>query len=87
MRGLFAFLPDRPEVFAEWLQLVQSYRISGKQVHDARLVAVMRPHGLTHLLTLNGADFARFAEVVAVHPHEVLEALPPTSGEENAELP
>jgi predicted nucleic acid-binding protein len=31
----------------------------GVQVHDARIVAVMNVHGVTHLLTLNGGDFSR----------------------------
>jgi hypothetical protein len=35
-------------------------------------------HGVTHLLTFNAADFARFAEVTAVAPANAA-ALPPAS--------
>ncbi len=35
--------------------------IIGKQVHDARLVAVCHVHGVTHLLTFNVGHFVRMA--------------------------
>jgi hypothetical protein len=35
--------------------------VIGKQVHDARLVAVCHVHGVTHLLTFNVAHFARMS--------------------------
>ena len=44
---------------AEWRRLVVAYGVSGAQVHDACLAAAMRVHGVTRLLTFNGADFAR----------------------------
>jgi hypothetical protein len=37
-----------------------TYAVSGVQVHDARLVAVMKVHGVAHILTLNAADFRRY---------------------------
>jgi hypothetical protein len=33
-----------------------------------RLVAVMRVHGVEHILTLNVADFSRYEMIEAVHP-------------------
>ena len=35
--------------------------VIGKQVHDARLVAVCHVHGVTHLLTFNVTHFTRLA--------------------------
>jgi predicted nucleic acid-binding protein len=67
----YTFLPDIPPIFTEWRQLVVTHAVSGAQVHDARLVAVMRVYGITHLLTLNGADFARYPGLTAVHPQDV----------------
>ncbi len=67
----YALLPDTPEVYEAWLELVTRYRVAGKQVHDARLVAAMRAHGLERLLTLNTKDFERYAEAQAFHPDEV----------------
>lgn len=64
----FEMLEDCPAVFDCWLALVQSYGVKGKQVHDARLVAVMKAHGVENLLTFNVDDFSGYAEVKAVHP-------------------
>ena len=61
-------LPDSLEAHREWRLLLVTYRISGVQVHDARLVAVMQVHGVDRILTFNVKDFARFSEVEAVHP-------------------
>jgi len=64
-------LDDRSDIFPIWLQWVKQYDVQGKKVHDARLVAVMQTHNITHLLTFNIADFQRFAEITVVHPSEV----------------
>jgi predicted nucleic acid-binding protein len=71
-RGM-VLLPDGPMVYAAWRNLVAAHSVSGKQVHDARLVAAMIVHGLTHLLTLNTADFTRYPEITAVHPRALVE--------------
>ncbi len=70
---LFPLLPDLPAVYAEWRELVVNYGVSGVQVHDARLVATMLVHGLTHILTFNTSDFARYRSkgIVAVDPATV----------------
>ncbi|MGV0029140.1 type II toxin-antitoxin system VapC family toxin [Phormidesmis priestleyi] len=39
---VFVLLPDRPEVYEEWRRLVVKFKVSGVQVHDARLMAVMK---------------------------------------------
>jgi predicted nucleic acid-binding protein len=57
-------LPDSPSAFGLWRQLVVQHAVMGVQVHDARLVAWMQAHGLTHVLTLNAADFARYGITV-----------------------
>jgi len=41
---------------------------SGVQVHDARLAAAMYVHSVGNILTLNVADFSRFAGLSAIHP-------------------
>jgi predicted nucleic acid-binding protein len=61
-------LPDSLAVHNEWRRLLVDYRVSGIQVHDARLVAAMRVHGVKRILTFNTKDFARFDEIEAVHP-------------------
>ncbi len=48
------------------------HAVSGIQVHDARLVAVMRVHGIAHILTLNVGDFQRYPGINAVHPRQLI---------------
>ena len=47
-----------------------TYNVSGVQVYDARLAAAMLAHNVTHILTFNTSDFARYAPegIVAVDP-------------------
>jgi predicted nucleic acid-binding protein len=67
----FPILDDKPDVFPHWFQIVKTRQVTGKRVHDARLVAVMRAHGVTHLLTFNGDDFKGHPDITIVHPSEV----------------
>jgi len=67
-------LPDREAIYHEWRRLVVGHAVSGVQVHDARLAAAMRVHGVTHLLTLNPGDFARYSGITAVHPSSLAHA-------------
>ena len=46
------------------LQLLRDIPSGGKQIHDVNVVATMQAYGITHLLTHNLADFARFNSVV-----------------------
>jgi predicted nucleic acid-binding protein len=64
-------LPESPAVHEEWRRLLVSHRVSGVQVHDARLVAAMRVHGIKRILTFNDKDFARYTDIEAVHPRSV----------------
>ncbi|MCU0703936.1 MAG: PIN domain-containing protein [Fimbriiglobus sp.] len=70
----FTVLDDTPAVRAHWFHLVTTHAVSGKNAHDARLVAAMLAHGLTHLLTFNDADFLRFTTIVTLTPLSVLAA-------------
>ena len=69
LERIVRFLPDQPAAYSVWRNLVVSLAVSGVQVHDARLVALMHAHQVTHLLTLNRADFARFPGITALDPH------------------
>ena len=64
-------LPDSLAVHKEWRGLLVKHGVSGVQVHDARLVAAMRVHGVNRILTFNTRDFARYTEIEAVHPEKV----------------
>ncbi len=67
----FRLLADSLAVHEEWRRLVVQYRVSGVQVHDARLVAAMRVHGIKRILTLNTSDFGRFDRIEAVLPQSL----------------
>ena len=66
----FPLLPETPAVFPEWLRLVSRYKILGKQVHDARLVALLNIHSVPHLLTFNVGDFQAYG-TLAISPEQV----------------
>jgi predicted nucleic acid-binding protein len=76
---LFPVLPDVPAVYRQWRQLVVLFDVSGVQVHDARLVAAMTVHSVTHILTLNGTDFIRYRVlgIVAVDPLTLVTSIVP----------
>ena len=75
----FNTLPENDQVYDVWRQLIAVKSVSGKQVHDARLVAFMLVYNITHILTFNGADFRRFESlppgigtgIVVLHPAAV----------------
>ena len=68
---IFTLLQDGLEVHREWRRLVVAHGVSGVQVHDARLVALMRVHALTTVLTFDVHDFTQFPGVTAVHPRDI----------------
>jgi predicted nucleic acid-binding protein len=65
---LFHVLPDSPDSYKIWRGLLVAHAVKGVQVHDARLVALMRAYGISHILTLNANDFARYAGIVPIEP-------------------
>ncbi len=70
----FPLLPDSPEVFTHWLELVKRLPVHGKRVHDARLVAVLQAHAVEHLVTFNTADFVAFSFLSLIDPHLLVDA-------------
>jgi hypothetical protein len=74
--GYAPLLDDPAGLFAEWRRLVVAHQRKGKPAHDARYVAAMRPRGVSHILTFNTADFARFPGVVALDPAAVAAGRP-----------
>jgi predicted nucleic acid-binding protein len=67
----FLLLQDGPALHKEWRRLLVAYRVSGVQVHDARLVAAMHVHGVKRILTFNTKDFTRFDDIEAIHPLDI----------------
>jgi predicted nucleic acid-binding protein len=71
LQAQFPLLDDTAAVYPQWLELVSSTHVTGRRVHDARLVAVMLIHGITHLLTFNADDFRLFPAITVVTPQEL----------------
>lgn len=71
LKTVLKLLPDTPDIFNEWEKLVIQHQVIGKPTHDARLVAAMNVHKLTHLLTFNTNDFKRFTSITAVDPSSI----------------
>jgi predicted nucleic acid-binding protein len=69
---VFPLLPETAEIYPLWRTLVDSWDIRGRQVFDARLVAVMQAHRIEHILTLNPGHFRRFNAVNVVEPVDLL---------------
>jgi predicted nucleic acid-binding protein len=57
----FPLLVETPDIFPAWKALVDALGVIGKQVHDARLVAVCHAHNVASLLTFNVSHFSRMA--------------------------
>ena len=68
---LFPPFRDERGILERWDVLVSSYSVQGKTTHDARLVAAMQRHGVSHLLTFNIADFRRYTGVELLNPEEL----------------
>jgi predicted nucleic acid-binding protein len=71
----FPLLAETPDIYPAWKALVGALGVVGKQVHDARLVAVCHVHTVTQVLTFNVSHFTRFAGfgpgVVVIDPASV----------------
>jgi predicted nucleic acid-binding protein len=55
-----AVLTERDTLPVEFRRLLVNHNVSGKQVHDTRLVAMMLVWQIENLLTLNDRDFRRY---------------------------
>jgi predicted nucleic acid-binding protein len=72
IEGFFQILCESTASYETWKTLLIAHRVMGVQVHDARLVAVMKAHGIVQIITFNVADFARFPTIEAVHPDRIV---------------
>jgi predicted nucleic acid-binding protein len=66
IRERTTLLAENSKVADRLLGLLADVECTGKQVHDANLVATMLVHGVSAMVTMNLADFARFAGQVSL---------------------
>ena len=69
---IFPIAEEIPTIYPLWRKLVDTYGVIGRQVYDARLVAIMQTYGITNILTLNPKDFSRFQGITVVEPKNVV---------------
>jgi predicted nucleic acid-binding protein len=69
---VFPCLAEPSDIAARWRKLVVEHGVQGRPAYDARLVALMQAHALTHLVTLNTEDFARYTGITTVTPSEAV---------------
>ena len=70
-------LIESPAEYRAWKGLLMHHQIQGLAVHDARLVGMMQSTSMTHILTLNVADFARYPGIIAVTPRDIVASSTP----------
>ena len=62
----FQVADDTAAVTRQLIKLMENFKINGKQIHDANIVATMLAYDIPCLLTHNGKDFKRFGEVIRI---------------------
>jgi len=65
-------LREPGSAYRTWKSLVLTHRVSGRQVHDARLAALMSAYRIRRIVTLNPSDFARFPAIEPLTPTDVM---------------
>lgn len=62
------FVHDPPVLFMSWLDLCTTHEVRGRQVFDARLVALMVGTGIDRFVTLTPVDFTRYPMIELIVP-------------------
>jgi predicted nucleic acid-binding protein len=62
----FEVADDTSAATERLLQLLANFKLGGKQVHDANIVAAMQAYGIPALLTHNTKDFERFGDAIRI---------------------
>jgi predicted nucleic acid-binding protein len=71
IKSHYVELQDNSDLIAIWERLVSALSVVGKQVHDARLVAVTLVHNVDRILTFDTTHFTRFTDITAVNPADI----------------
>lgn len=67
----FEIITEDRDTYERWLALIVHFRVSGRQVHDARLIAHMLSRDIPYFLTSNIKDFTRYGDITAIDPQEL----------------
>lgn len=64
----FYIADDNQKITQELLQLIIAHSVTGKQIHDANIVATMIANNITHIFTHNVKDFSRYSKKINIIP-------------------
>ena len=64
-------LKEPGSAYETWKRLLVVNSVAGKEVHDARLAALMKAYRIRRILTLNGADFKRYKGIEVIDPDSI----------------
>ena len=67
-------LPFSLRAYHEWRRLSVAHQITGVSVHDARIVASMWDANISHILTINDADFRRYPGLTILTPTSIAQS-------------
>lgn len=70
LHRLFDVCYEVPAAYLRWHALVTELRLTGVQVHDARIAALIQAHGILCLLTFDQEDFRRYSGFTTLSPHQ-----------------
>jgi len=70
--NIFPVIHDTPAVFRRWQEVVATHTVKGVRAHDARYVAAMLTHNVSHILTFNDRDFRNFGSITVWTPEKVM---------------
>ncbi|HVT81392.1 MAG TPA: type II toxin-antitoxin system VapC family toxin [Phycisphaerae bacterium] len=70
---------DSTSVVSEARRLVVAHQVTGKKIHDGRLVAVMNVQRVSEILTFNHADFTRYPNIKVLLPKDVAQGKLPSN--------
>ena len=71
----FQVADDTAAVTIQLIKLMGDFQTSGKQIHDANIVATMLAYDFPCLLTHNVKDFKRFGEVIRIEGIDINPAI------------
>lgn len=66
LRRIASLLAEEKPLLPRLLDLLSTIPCTGKQVHDASIVAAMLVHDVPTLATSNPADFTRFGDLIEI---------------------
>lgn len=71
VQTLFELLPDSPDLYSVWLQLIEQHAVMGKRAHDARIAAALAIGRIPAILTFNAHDFRRYPDITVLEPAQL----------------